>query len=49
MKLDVFKKLIKEAVREVVREELPTLLSENFTQTKKTVLQQCSKLLSTRT
>lgn len=37
MKLDVFKKLIKEAVREVVREELPTLLSENFNQAKPAV------------
>ena len=37
MKLDVFKKLIKEAVREVVREELPTLLSENFNQVKPAV------------
>ena len=37
MKLDVFKKLIKEAVREVVREELPTLLSENFNQAKPVV------------
>lgn len=34
MKLDVFKKLIKEAVREVLQEELPTLLSENFNQAK---------------
>jgi hypothetical protein len=36
MKVELFKKLIKEAVREVVREELPTLLSENFNQTKTT-------------
>ena len=36
MKVELFKKLIKEAVREVVREELPTLLSENFSQTKTT-------------
>jgi hypothetical protein len=34
MKVELFKKLIKEAVREVVREELPTLLSENLRQTK---------------
>lgn len=34
MKVELFKKLIKEAVREVVLEELPSLLSENFSQTK---------------
>jgi len=34
MKANAFKKLIKEAVAEVVREELPTLLSENFNQVK---------------
>lgn len=29
MKVEIFKKLIKEAVREVLKEELPGLLSEN--------------------
>lgn len=45
MKVELFKKLIKEAVREVVREELPTLLSENFSQTKTTAptVQQVTK------
>lgn len=45
MKLDVFKKLIKEAVREVIQEELPTLLSENLTQVKPAapVVQQVTK------
>jgi hypothetical protein len=45
MKVELFKKLIKEAVREVVREELPALLSENFSQTNTTVpaVQQVTK------
>jgi hypothetical protein len=30
MKLDVFKKLIKEAVKEVVREELPNFFLKNL-------------------
>jgi hypothetical protein len=34
MKVELFKKLIKEAVREVVREELSGLISENSTQSK---------------
>lgn len=34
MKVDVFKKLIKEAVREAVREELAIVLSEDRTPTK---------------
>lgn len=37
MKVELFKKLIKEAVREVVREEFPGLVSENSLQNKPTV------------
>ena len=39
MKLDVFKKLIKEAVREAVREELAVVLSEDKAPTKTQVQQ----------
>jgi hypothetical protein len=39
MKLDVFKKLIKEAVREAVREELAVVLSERITPAKTQVHQ----------
>lgn len=42
MKLDVFKKLIKEAVREAVREELAAVLSEDKTPTK-TQVQEVTK------
>lgn len=42
MKLDVFKKLIKEAVREAVREELAVVLSEDKIPTK-TQVQQVTK------
>jgi hypothetical protein len=42
MKLDVFKKLIKEAVREAVREELAIVLSEGAVPTK-TQVQQVTK------
>jgi hypothetical protein len=42
MKLDVFKKLIKEAVREAVREELAIVLSEDRTPVK-TQVQQVTK------
>jgi len=42
MKLDVFKKLIKEAVREAVREELAIVLSEDIKPVK-TQIQQVTK------